>query len=112
MNLKIRTFPLLVLVVLFITSGCDKIGNNNPEWINKMTDSLETNDFYWGSKIYEHEWKSELYYHLEIPLSSCGFCCIYDENGISIDWQIEDMDDYLENRKRERVVWTWKKTDK
>lgn len=111
MKLKIKTFTLILISVLLITTKCEKF-NNKPEWINEMTDTLETNDFYWGSKIYEYEWKSSLYYYLEIPLSSCEFCTIYDKNGNTVDWKVENMNDYIKNRKKERIVWRWKNSKK
>jgi len=102
-----KLIPLLLISVLFFS--CEKFNTEfrQPVWVQKMTDTLETNDFYWGSKIYRHEWKSDYYYHLNIPVSSCAYCNIYNKNGESVDWQKEDMEDYLENRKNEQIVWRW-----
>ena len=72
--------------------------------MQKMTDTLETKNYYWGSKIYRHTWKSNYYYHLEIPLSSCLYCNIYKYNGENVNWKTENMDDYLKNKQDEIIM--------
>ncbi len=107
-----KKYILVILIIAFIF-GCKKENNeiSLPDWMQNMTDTLETNDYYWGSKIHRHEWKTNYYYHLEIPLSSCAYCNVYEENGKSVDWEIENVEDYWENKKNEKIMWEWKKTE-
>ncbi len=104
---------ILIILIIVTIFACKKEDNNIalPNWMQEMTDTLETNDYYWGSKIYRHDWNSKYYYHLEIPISSCAYCNIYDKNGESIDWKIEDMEAYLKDRKNKIIMWEWKKSE-
>ena len=108
-----KKYILTILILIFVFFGCEKENNETvqPSWLQGMIDTIETNDCYWGSKIYRHEWKFEHYYHLEIPLSSCAFCNVYKKDGKSVDWQIENIEDYWKNRKNEQIIWEWKKAD-
>ncbi len=104
---------ILIILITVTIFACKKEDNDIvlPNWMQEMTDTLETKDYYWGSKIYRHEWKTNYYYHIEIPLSSCAYCNVYKENGESVDWGIEDIEDYWKNKKNEKIMWEWKKTE-
>ncbi|MEA3452683.1 MAG: hypothetical protein U9Q83_12390 [Bacteroidota bacterium] len=106
-----KKYILLIFIISFLF-GCEN--NNNislPNWMQEMTDTLETKDYYWGSKIYRHDWKSKYYYHLEIHISSCAYCNVYNGKGESIDWRTEDIEIYLKDRKNEIIMWEWKKVE-
>ncbi len=36
---------------------------------------------------------------------SCMFCNVYDAKGIKIQWENESIEDYLKNRKNEKIMW-------
>ncbi|MBN2664120.1 MAG: hypothetical protein JXR68_10765 [Bacteroidales bacterium] len=101
--------------MLIISSlwSCEKISQKNslPDWLETLTDSLEVNDYYWGSKIYQYKLEKEYYYDLQIPISSCMYCNIYTEQGNLVNWTNKDIEDYLENRKNELIVWKWEKQE-
>lgn len=110
--MKTKIFLLgLFSLILIITSSCKKenTGIHQAVWLQEMIISLETNDFYWGSKIYRHDWKSEYYYHLTIPLSSCAYCNVYKENGQEVNWALENLEVYLAERDNEVIIWEWNK---
>jgi len=101
-----KNLIFLLLFALFVFIGCtkDNYESTRPGWMQEMIDSIENDEYYAGSKIYRYVWKSEYYYHLDVPLSS--FCCfVFTEKGNSVDWTEEDMTDYFENRKKKKVVW-------
>ena len=106
-----KNIILLIIVTTLLYLGCSR-GNTEihlPDWLHDMTDSLEANDSYWGSRIYRHDWKSEYYYHLFIPLSSCAYCNVYKENGQDVNWKLENIEEYVAERDNEVIVWEWNK---
>jgi hypothetical protein len=70
-----------------------------------LVKEVEANSYYAGTKLYRHEWKNNYYYHLFIPGYSCMFCKVYDDKGIKIQWENESIEDYLKNRKNEKIIW-------
>jgi thioredoxin-related protein len=106
-----KKFVIIIGILIFSFLSCkkDNVEQINPQWINTMVDTIKTQDSYWGSIIYRHDWKSKYYYHLMIPLSSCAYCNVYDENGEKVNWSTENSQDYMQNRKNEVIIWKWSK---
>jgi hypothetical protein len=104
-----KKIVILIGILSFAFFACKKDGVEqvNPDWINSMADTLKTKDFYWGSIIYRHEWKSKYYYDLWIPLSSCAYCNVYNEKGEKVNWDNENSQDYMQNRKNDLILWEW-----
>ena len=100
---------LCMLALMFLGFGCKtdemppktdeeaylKILNqrreNLPEWLNERIDVLIK--FYgeehkWGTaKIFQGEWNKRTVYYIVDPLSSCGFCEIFFENGEKVEFK-------------------------
>lgn len=84
----------------------------NTGLVGQLIKNIQDDNYYAGAIIYRREWRVQYDYHLMIPLSSCAYCDVYDQNGKKVvwrDWPL--MDDYLRNRKNEQVIWGWNDSD-
>ena len=82
---------------------------DTPSWLKTKIDSMATNNFYVGSKVFRHTWHYNLVYYIRVGLSSCMYCEVYYENGSKITFTNDSMlQDYLNNRKNEILIWEWK----
>lgn len=83
---------------------------DTPEWLKAKIDSMSNHQDYYGTKVFRHEWKAKYIYHIVIPVSSCGYCDVYDQNGNKLQFANDnEFQDYLKNRKNEILVWEWNK---
>jgi len=98
---------LLIVFALTIASSCEKEDVDGPKWLEQKIADLSSNESHVGSTVYSHVWKSDVYYHIEIPISSCAYCEVYDKKGNKLDWAVSDFEGYIAERKDEKVVWTW-----
>ena len=70
---------------------------------------MSINSFYVGSKVYRHTWHYNYVYYIYVGLSSCAYCEVYYENGSIVKFTNDNMlQDYLNNRKNEKLIWEWK----
>ncbi|MFB0517050.1 MAG: hypothetical protein ACETWG_10685 [Candidatus Neomarinimicrobiota bacterium] len=119
MNSYLKPTVLIVSVILFFPS-CEEpeenscydeyniCGEMNPDWFMELIEEAESELYYMGSVIYQHEYRGSYLFHFEIPVSSCAYCRIYDCDGHLKEWTSqEQFEDYLNNRKDEKVVWHW-----
>ena len=85
-----------------------KYERDTPAWLKVKIDSMSTNHFYVGSQVFRHVWHNNYTYYIFIPVSSCVYCEVYNENGEKIKFTGDNMlQDYLNNRKNEVLVWQW-----
>lgn len=100
---------LLLVFALTIASSCEKedVDIDGPKWLEQKIADLSSNKDHFGSTVYSHVWKGNVFYHIQIPISSCAYCEVYDKNGNKLDWAVYDFESYLAERKNEKVVWTW-----
>ncbi|MGE5812370.1 MAG: hypothetical protein ACM339_12760 [Ignavibacteria bacterium] len=80
---------------------------DTPLWLKEKIDYMSTNHDYFGSKIYRYKWNEKYVYHIMIPISSCAYCELYDQDGIKIQFNDDSFSDFLENKKDEVLVWEW-----
>jgi hypothetical protein len=108
---------LTKIFFILISITCIECERNNeapdespaiPDWLKIKIAEMEDNKYYAGASVVRHEWKSTYYYHINIPLSSCLYCDVYNQNGDRVDWEVESREDYINNRKNQTVIWTWK----
>ncbi len=70
---------------------------------------MSNNKSYFGTKVFRHEWHSDYVYYISIPISSCAYCEVYNQNGDKIHFTDDTMfQDYIDNRKNEILIWEWK----
>jgi len=61
------------------------------------------------SVVYRYELHGNFVYHIQIPISSCSYCDLFDNPGYQLDHTHEEIiADFIQNRYNEFVVWAWK----
>lgn len=79
---------------------------DTPQWLKVKIDSMSTNPDYFGTKVYRCEWNSKFTYHIMIPISSCAYCEVYEQNGNKIQFtNDETFSDFIKNKNDEILVW-------
>ena len=79
---------------------------DTPQWLKAKIDTMSQKDLYVGATVYRHVWYREVVYFIEIPLSSCAYCDLYDHEGNKITLKSDaELQDYLHNRTSEVIVW-------
>ena len=112
--MKKYIFILSLIVLLINCQNKNSIESfdsekDTPAWLKVKIDSMSTNNFYVGSKVYRHTWHNNYIYYIHIGLSSCMYCEVYYENGSKVKFTNDYMlQDYLNNRKNEVLIWEWK----
>jgi hypothetical protein len=102
-------------LLLLLAFGCHKetsveSTNDIPKWLQVKIDSMSANRDYFGSLIYRYKWSNEYYYHIEIPISSCAYCEVYNQNGTKIQFTSDtQFQDFLTNKTDQVLIWAWKK---
>ncbi len=100
-----KLFLFLLALLIFCTCEKQSSDNRNPEWLDELILEMEGNPYYFGSYISRYTWNGDFFYEITIPVSSCMYCDIYDIDGNRINWQENDINDYLENRKDKVLIW-------
>lgn len=103
---------------LFLYYGCEEeqrnseegyiiCGVKNPDWFMNLIEEIENDSLYYGgSVIYQHKYQNTYFFHLDIPVSSCAYCRLYDCDGNLVEWSSEtEFQDYLDNRTNETIIW-------
>jgi hypothetical protein len=112
-EMKKITFASLLLFLTFAGCGSDKIFNyekDTPEWLKTKIDSVTTSNpkYYSGTKVFRYEWNKQYVYHFSIPLSSCVYCELYDQEGRKIQFTDNAMtSDFEQNKINKVLVWDW-----
>lgn len=100
---------LFCAVFLIVVSSCKKDDSDDvdqiPDWLIELIDEIKDDPYYAGTVIYSHDWNNEKYYHIIIPVSSCGYCDLYNSSGEKMDLTNFDLNDYIQNRTNEMFVW-------
>ncbi len=82
---------------------------DTPVWLKAKIDSMANDLEYYGTKVYRYQWHRSFVYQIEIPISSCAYCELYDEYGEKIQFFTDIMiQDFLRNMKNEVLIWEWK----
>ena len=112
--LKRIVFISFFLSLMFL--GCHKdnavepfnYDKDVPVWLKAKISlmSSDTANFYYGTKVYRYSWNQVIIYYFSIPLSSCMYCELYDQNGNKVQIVNDAMlQDFLKNRKDEILIW-------
>lgn len=63
-----------------------------------------------GASITRYKWNGMYIYHVSIPISSCAFCELYDQNGRLIKFSSDSLKcDFMKNKADGVNVWQWEK---
>ena len=50
----------------------------------------------------------EYIYHISIPVSSCAYCELYNQDGNKMLLDNNMFNNFLNNKKNKVLVWKWK----
>jgi hypothetical protein len=103
--MKISALAFIILVLSSLPACERNEAPTIPGWLSAKIAEMEDEPFYALALVVRHEWKSGYYYYVNIPLSSCMYCDVYDAEGNKINWDIESLDDYLRHRTNETLIW-------
>jgi len=108
------TIPFLFLTFIRCQEGnpveAFNYERDTPLWLKEKIDSMSNNQDYYGTKVFRYEWNKRYTYDILIPISSCAYCDVYDQQGNKIQFLSDRMfQDYINNRKNEVLVWEWNK---
>ncbi len=106
-----KLFPFLLALLVFGACEKQRFEDKNPTWLDQLIEEMEVKPYYGGSYINQYTWQNHFYYEITIPVSSCMYCDVYDYEGNRINWEENEIDDYLENRSKKLLIWkhpnTW-----
>jgi hypothetical protein len=104
--------------LLFILYNC-QINNDisdpydyekdTPTWLKSKIDTISNStNFYFGTKVYRYTYERSYIYYIMVPLSSCVYCELYNQNGDKIHFRNDDeFEDFINKRRNEVLIWEW-----
>ena len=67
---------------------------------------MSVNKSYGGTVVYRYKWHNEYIYYIDIPISSCMYCEIYNQNGDKIQFTSDSqIQDFINNKTDEVIIW-------
>ncbi len=110
MNARRILLPSLLLLALL---PCHKDNgleaqSATPGWLLARIDSMASNRYYTGTRVYRYTWNGQYVYYISIPVSSCAYCEVYKYNGAKVKFASDaEFMDFI-NRKADPVlIWEW-----
>ena len=111
-----QTLFVTTVLCFFILVSCQKesgqepfnYANDTPSWLKDRIAimSNDTTRLYAQTKVYRYNWHSAFVYYISIPLSSCMYCDVYDQEGNRIQFTGDAMlQDFLNTRSNEVLIW-------
>jgi len=100
-------FPLMIFASIIIFS-CTKQNDypSNPNWLNLRISQMDTSASYEGTVVSLYKWDNEYYYLIADPLANSFFPDLYNYQGENYKWTTDKSNDFLNNGKKIRVVWS------
>jgi len=85
----------IIFIVLFLSLANICCQNNiikeNPAWLKYRINSLLDNQNDFGAVIFRYKWNNMYVYHVQIPISSCAYCELYDQDGKKIIFSSDSL---------------------
>lgn len=97
---------LISILVLFLS--CQKeetLIPNVPNWFLPQIEELEKSGECFDCTITQITYNNKTYYNLYCGLMSCVYCYLYDSTGKHKEWDTEEFNNFLKNKKDEIVIW-------
>jgi len=81
---------------------------DTPDWMKAKIDSISSIPNNVGTRVLRYEWRGEFIFYIEVPISSCAYCELYDQEGAKIQFTVPGtFEDFLLNKQNEIIVWEW-----
>lgn len=108
-------FITIIIVITFLSCKQDSVvepfnyERDTPQWLKEKINYMSSHGDYYGTKVFRYELKRIFIYHFVIPVSSCSYCDVYNQQGTKIQFTGEnEFQVYLNNRENELLIWEWK----
>ncbi len=100
-----KIISVVILVIAF--SSCEKAEETDqiPQWLEPRIEELASDQQYVGTVIYRYDWEGSQFYEVWIPISSCLCCEVYDSDGALYGFVSGEVQEFLDNRENDFVVW-------
>ena len=79
-----------------------------PEWFWPAIEELEKSGDCYGCSITQITYEKCTYYNLYCGFWSCMYCNLFDSEGNHINWETEEFNKFLSEKKDERIIWECK----
>jgi len=106
-----------LFVVFCLPLACTNLVNESeqfdydrdtPPWLKTRIEQMEVEPTYMGTVIYRYDWHGAFVYDIKIPINSCAYCEVYNQQGHNIDLTNEKLlQDFFQNKRNEVLVWEW-----
>lgn len=101
-----KLIPISILFLILFSCQKEEIPTENiPDWLLPQIEKLEKSGECYGCTVTQITYNSKLYFHLYCGYWSCMYCKLYDSNGKLVEWEAEEFNNFLENKKNETVIW-------
>ena len=79
---------------------------DTPAWLKAKIELISESPSSFGATVYRYEWRGCSVYHIEISLSSCAYCELYDRDGTRLRFpDSATFEDFLANKRNQVVIW-------
>lgn len=95
-----------------ISSDSFNYDSETPRWLKEKIDSIRnsTGHYYDWTKVYRYNFNESFIYHFSIPLSSCKYCELYNQEGDKITaFNDSTLQSILHRKTGEVLIWVNKK---
>ncbi len=99
-----KLYLISILVLLFSCQKEETPIQNVPDWFLPQIEELEKSGCF-GCSITQITYDKNIYYHSYCSISSCVYCNLYDSTGKLVEWDQEEFNNFLKNKKNEMVIW-------
>ena len=101
-----RLIFLFLICILFVSCQKEETPKPDvPDWFIPQIEELESSGECYSCTITQITFNNKLYYELYCGYWSCMYCHLYDGEGELVDWEIEEFNNFLENKNSEKVIW-------
>jgi hypothetical protein len=98
----------LISILFSVLVSCQKEEtpiSDVPDWFLPQIEELEKSGHCFDCTISEITYENKKYYHLYCGYWSCIYCKLYDSNGSLANWDTEEFNNFLKDKKDEMVIW-------
>lgn len=105
-----RLFFYFIIFLLLGVPSCNKKDeiippDQFPEWLEVKISELTSESRYCDiTDVTYIEYKGKLYYHIYCGLWSCIYCHLYDENGIRVNLEPTEWQEFTANMKEIKTM--------
>ncbi len=100
-----KLYLISILILLISCQQEETPITNVPDWFLPQIEELEKSGECFDCTITQITYNSKNYYNFYCGLMSCMYCYLYDSTGKLVEWNLEEFDSFVANKKNETVIW-------